>query len=72
MHLPMGFSKALVADLAPERHGGLAAFGHALLQMRPVEASDAQTQRHGLTDARQIGRTAFIAAVNGRAGRATG
>jgi hypothetical protein len=40
--------------------------------MMAVEASDAQAQRHGLTDARQIGRTAFIAAVNGRAGRATG
>lgn len=37
-----------------------------------VEASDAQAQRHGLTDARQIGRAAFMAAVNGRAGRATG
>lgn len=40
--------------------------------MMAVEASDAQAQRHGLTDAWQIGRTAFIAAVNGRAGRATG
>jgi len=39
---------------------------------RAVKASDAQTQRHGLTDARQIGRAAFIAAVNGRADRATG
>lgn len=37
-----------------------------------VEAPDAQVQRHRLTNARQIGRTAFIAAVNGRAGRATG
>lgn len=40
--------------------------------MMAVEASDAQAQRHGLTNARQIGRTAFIAAVNGSAGRATG
>ncbi|GAN52255.1 hypothetical protein ME121_6381 [Methylobacterium sp. ME121] len=37
-----------------------------------VEASDAQAQRHGLTNARQIGRTESIAAVNGRAGRVTG
>jgi hypothetical protein len=39
--------------------------------MMAVEASDAQVQRHGLTDARQIDRTTFIAAMNGRAGRAT-
>ncbi len=37
-----------------------------------VEAPDAQKQRHVLADARQIGWTAFKAAVNGRAGRATG
>ena len=40
--------------------------------MMAVEAPDAQVQRHRLTNARQIGRTAFIAAVNGRTGRATG
>lgn len=36
MHLPMSSSKALVADLASERHGALAALGHALLQMGEI------------------------------------
>ena len=40
--------------------------------MMAVKASNAQAQRHGLTDAREIGRMAFIAAVNGSAGRAAG
>ncbi|GJE04671.1 hypothetical protein GMJLKIPL_6635 [Methylobacterium isbiliense] len=40
--------------------------------MTAVEASDAQAQRHGLAEARQIGGTAIVAAVNGGTGRATG
>lgn len=38
--------------------------------MTAVEASNAQVQRRWLNNARQIGQTAFIAAVKGRTGRA--
>jgi hypothetical protein len=37
-----------------------------------IKASDTHAQRHGLAEARQVGWTAIVAAVNGRTGRATG
>lgn len=57
MHLPMASSKALVADLAPERHGVLAALGHALLQMRQigVEARRSGTLDRALGEALSLG-----------------
>lgn len=47
VHLPIRAGEALVTALAPERHGNLAALGHALLRVSEVGA---EARRIGLLD----------------------